>query len=130
VSGILSPSMPRKILIIEDDPDIRQLLQHRIRSKQYESAFAGDAVTALTIARKERPDLILLDLGLPGGDGFVVLERLQQLAPLASIPVIVISARDPSASRERALAAGAVAFLPKPIDMDELFGAVSDALGE
>jgi DNA-binding response OmpR family regulator len=128
--GMLAQTVAKKILIVEDDADIRRLLQLRLRTQQYESAFAGDAVTALTIARKEQPDLILLDLGLPGGDGFVVLERLQQLAPLAGIPVIVVSARDPSASRERALAAGAVAFLPKPIDMDDLFGAVRDALGE
>jgi two-component system KDP operon response regulator KdpE len=117
-----------KILIIEDDPDLRRGLNLRLRASNYDTAFAADAVMALSIAKKEAPDLILLDLGLPGGDGFVVLERMKNIASLACTPVIVVSARDPKANEQRALAAGAEAFFQKPVDNDELMKAIQRAL--
>jgi DNA-binding response OmpR family regulator len=119
-----------KILIVEDDADIRMLLATRLKSAGYESAFATDASTALGIARKEQPDLILLDLGLPGGNGLVVLERLRSIASLSTIPVVVVSARDPYTHEQPLLAAGAYAFLTKPIDTDRLLAAIRGALGE
>lgn len=117
-----------KILIIEDDPDLRRGLNIRLRASNYDTAFAADAVMALSIAKKEAPDLILLDLGLPGGDGFVVLDRMKNIASLACTPVIVVSARDPKANEQRALAAGAEAFFQKPVDNDELMKAIQRAL--
>jgi DNA-binding response OmpR family regulator len=119
----------RKVLIVEDDADIQRLIDLRLKSQGYRTAWAGDAVTAMTVARRESPDAIVLDLGLPGGDGFVVMERLRSLAPLAHVPVVVVTARDPSTSCERALAAGAHAFLEKPIDAEALLEAVRAALG-
>ena len=119
-----------KILIIEDDHDMRRGLNVRLRASEYETAFASDAVMALSVAKKERPDLILLDLGLPGGDGFLVLERMKNVGLLASTPVIVISARDPKTNEKRALDAGAEAFFQKPVDNDQLMKAIWRALGE
>jgi DNA-binding response OmpR family regulator len=118
-----------KILIIEDDPDISGLLGLRLRQNDYETAFAADAVTAMTVARKERPDAILLDIGLPGGGGMVVMERLKAIAALAHVPVIVVSARDPASTEEHVLRAGAEAFLPKPIETERLLAAIRAALG-
>lgn len=119
-----------KILIVEDDHDTRQLLKIRLESKGYETAFAADAVTAIQVARTERPDLILLDMGLPGGDGVVVMERLKIFPALAHIPVVVVSAREPTVTEPRATEAGAQAYVQKPIDNEELLGAVRSALGE
>jgi two-component system KDP operon response regulator KdpE len=118
-----------KILIVDDDQDTRQLLKIRLEVNGYETAFAADAVTAITAAREERPDLILLDFGLPGGDGVVVIERLKTFPALAHIPVVVVSAREPSATEERAAAAGAKAYVQKPIDNEELLRTIRSALG-
>jgi CheY-like chemotaxis protein len=119
-----------KILIVEDDQVSQKLLKIRLEQSGYETAFASDAYTAITMAKEERPDLILLDFGLPGGDGAVVMERLQMFPALTHIPVIVVSAREPAATEERSLVAGAVAFVQKPIDAEELLGAVRSALHE
>jgi CheY-like chemotaxis protein len=119
-----------KILIVEDDQDTRQLLKIRLEAAGYETAFAADAVTAIQTARNEKPDLILLDMGLPGGDGVVVMERLKIFPALAHIPVVVVSAREPTVTGQRALEAGAHAYVQKPIDNEELLGAVRSALGE
>ena len=119
-----------KILIVEDDQDTRQLLKIRLESSGYETAFAVDAIGAIQAVREERPDLILLDFGLPGGDGVVVMERLQTFPALAHIPVVVVSAREPSSTGQRALLAGARAYIQKPVDNEELIGAIRSALGQ
>jgi DNA-binding response OmpR family regulator len=121
-------SATAKILIVEDDPDISGLLGLRLRRAGYETSYAADAVTALTIARKERPDAIVLDFGLPGGDALVVMERLRAVAPLSHVPVIVVSARDPEATGPVVLAAGAQAFVAKPVAIDEFLTAVRAAV--
>ena len=117
-----------KILIIEDDRASRQLLKIRLERSGYETVFAGDAMTAIRVAREERPDLVLLDFGLPGGDGTVVMERLKIFPALAQIPVIVVSAREPTTTEPRATAAGAFAYVQKPIDFPELFDEIKRAL--
>lgn len=122
--------MAKKILIVDDDQEIWRVLKVLFKANNYETAFVGDAVSAIAVARKENPDLIILDIGLPGGEGFMVLQRLRSLVPLASIPVIVLSGRDPESNEERALQAGAKAFLQKPPDHDELLATVHKALGE
>ena len=74
--------------------------------------------------------MVILDLGLPAGDGFIVLERLRDLAELAATPVLVLSARDPANNEKRALNAGAVAYFQKPPDVHELLTAIRNSLGE
>jgi DNA-binding response OmpR family regulator len=82
------------------------------------------------MARKEGPDLILLDLGLPAGDGYVVMERLRSMPALEAIPVIIVTARDVRAEQETASLAGADAIFQKPFDHDRLLDAIRNALGE
>jgi len=84
----------------------------------------------VAVARRETPDLILLDLGLPAGDGFLVLERLRAMTGLVATPVIVLSARNPANNEQRALQAGAVAFFQKPPDSREFLTEIRRALGE
>ena len=117
-----------KILVVDDDPDLVRAMRLRLRANHYDIATATDGYTAIATAQKERPDLIVLDLGLPAGDGFVVLERLQTSDTLSSIPVIVLSARDPQNNEQRALKAGAAAFFQKPADNDELLNVIRASL--
>jgi CheY-like chemotaxis protein len=117
-----------KILIVDDDHDIRELLSLRLQSEGYQTVFAADAMSAVSVTRQQEPDLILMDIGLPGGTGLTVMERLKNFPALAHIPVLAVSARDPVATKEAALAAGARGFLEKPIDYDALLGAVREAL--
>jgi two-component system KDP operon response regulator KdpE len=120
----------KTILVIDDDPDVRSGLRIRLQATGYETFFAADAVTSVSQARKHKPDLIVLDLGLPGGDGFVVMERFKAIPDLSTIPVIIVSGRDVHANHERALKAGARAFLQKPVENSELLRAIRVALGE
>jgi len=113
-----------KILIVDDDPDLRKALKLRLRANNYDTVQACDGYSALAVAQKERPDLIILDLGLPAGDGFVVLERFQNSDSLSQVPVIVLTARDPQGNEKRALEAGATAFFQKPVDNGELLEVV------
>ena len=121
--------MPKqKILVVDDDPDLVRALRLRLRANNYDITTASDGYSAVASAQKDRPDLIVLDLGLPAGDGFVVLDRLQNIDALAGVPVIVLSARDPQGNEERALKAGAAAFFQKPADNEELLNVIRVSL--
>jgi two-component system KDP operon response regulator KdpE len=117
-----------KILIVDDDPDLRQALKLRLRANHYDTVHAVDGYSAIALAYKEQPNLIILDLGLPAGNGFVVLDRLQADDKLSSIPVIVLTARDAQSSEQRALEAGAAAFFQKPADNAELLSVIRATL--
>ena len=118
-----------KIMIVEDDTDQLIGLKIRLQANHYTVVHAVDAVAAISTARREQPDLILLDLGLPAGDGFTVMERLHDLMDVAHIPIIIVSAREPETYAERAINAGAFAFFQKPADNAELLEAIEHALG-
>jgi DNA-binding response OmpR family regulator len=120
----------KTILIVDDDPDMRLSLHVRLKANHYDVIFAEDGLTSIAEARKHMPDLIILDLGLPAGDGFSVMERLKANDNLSAIPVIVLSARDKSAAMDRALKAGAKAFLQKPVDNNQLLSVIRQVLGE
>ena len=117
------------ILIVDDDPDMLQALQIRLKANGYQVHCAEDGIGAISEARKHAPDLIVLDLGIPAGDGFVVLDALKTNINLSSVPVIVLSGRDRRANEERVLKAGAKAFLQKPVQSHEFLAAIRQALG-
>ena len=114
----------KKILIVDDDADVRLGLRARLTANHYHVLLASDGMSGIAEARKHLPDLVILDLGLPAGDGFSVLERLKVNQSLSSIPVIVLSARDPVGNSERALKAGASMFLQKPMKNDNLLSVI------
>jgi DNA-binding response OmpR family regulator len=120
----------KKILIVEDDADVRLGYQILLRANHYDTIFAVGLNSAVSEGRKNLPDLIILDLGLPAGDGFIVLDRLRANADFSVIPVIVVSARDPHGSKERALNSGAKAYMQKPWNDDELLAIIGQLLGQ
>jgi DNA-binding response OmpR family regulator len=122
------PEKRAKIMVVDDDPDLRHALSIRLRANQFDILKVCDGYSAIALAQKERPNLIILDLGLPAGDGFVVLKNLRQYPALADTPVIVLTARDPHAFKKRTLDSGAVAFFQKPVENEVLLVAIRSIL--
>ena len=118
----------QKVLVIEDDPVALADLQARLEANGYVVARAADAASAMTVVNRERPDLILLDLGLPAGDGFLVLERLRKIETLAAIPVLVVTGRSDPETRKRVEAMGVAPVLTKPVGTEMLLAAVRAGL--
>jgi two-component system, OmpR family, KDP operon response regulator KdpE len=120
----------KTILIVEDDKDISLALSVRLISHGYTTLKAPDAGSAIQLAAMKKPDLILLDLGLPDNNGFVVMEIVSQLKFVAKVPVIVISARPAEVYRDAAILAGARDYFQKPFDNDALMKAIERELGD
>ncbi len=120
----------KKVLVVEDDKKISTALAVRLRAAGYEVVAAYDAVLAVTIAVKHRPDLILLDISMPGGDGFAVAEKVQNLASTVGVPMIFLTASKQPGLREKAMELGAVGFFEKPYEAADLLAAIQEALGE
>ena len=118
-----------KVLIVEDDEDLAMAMKVRLRASGYEVAWAADGLSAITIAQRFKPAVILLDVMLPGGDGIVTMERMRSILPIATIPIVVFTGVDPERNRKRAEEAGAEAFLQKPVDNDELVATIEQAIG-
>jgi len=120
--------MAHKILVVDDDADLRMLVSHFLKQKGYAIVAAGDGATAIDVARRENPDLIVLDLVLPMGDGFTVMQRLKQIPAMARIPIIAVSGTEMETHHRRALESGANIFLPKPVKNDVLLAEIQKLL--
>src|SRR5450631_329795 len=113
----------KKILIVEDDPNIAKALSIRLKNAGYDVSVAPDALTAVEAAVKRVPDLVLLDISIPAGNGFSVAERIQSLIPTATPTIFLTASRKPGL-REKAKELGAAAFFQKPYEADDLLGAI------
>ena len=109
-----------KILIIEDEKDIAIILAKRLSSLGHKVFVGTDAYQGLSLARKEEPDVILLDMMLPAGGGMSVLEHVKSIAQIAATPIIIVTALHSEEMKKKVLAAGADAFLEKPYDFNKL----------
>ena len=116
--------MPKKILIIEDDPVVVKYLQAVFSDNGYKTCTAGTAMEGLDVVRKEKPDLITLDLQLPGEWGPRFYRKLRQDKDLKDTPVIVVSGIDGDHAVK-----DAVAFVKKPFDPEKLIGIVKNIIG-
>ena len=111
---------PARILIVDDDCDNRELLQVILNWEGFVTQTAGSGEEALASVAATPPDLMLLDLSLPGLSGFEVTSQMKGNVPTKDIPVVIISGRGDDATRMRALNAGAVDFILKPVDRADL----------
>ena len=117
-----------KILIVEDVEYNRDLLV-QLLEEEYEVVTAADGAAGIEAAARERPDLILMDLSLPGVDGWEATRRLKAEPETEAIPVIALTAHAMQGDEERARACGCDDYLTKPIDEDLLFGKLARLLG-
>jgi DNA-binding response OmpR family regulator len=117
-----------KILIVEDDEQIARALALRMQAAGFDAAVAHDALAGVRCAMKTKPDVVVLDISLPAGDGFTVAERIQAHIP-THIPIIFLTASQRPDLRQRAQQLGAVAFFEKPYEAAELLAAVRQAVG-
>lgn len=107
-----------RILLIEDNANNRYLFSYLLRGAGHEVVEAESGEQGLAAARARRPDLILLDIQLPGKDGFAVLEELRSMALVGEVPVAAVTSHAMPGDRERILKAGCTDYLEKPIDPD------------
>ncbi len=110
----------KQILCVEDNDSNMRLVSRIVEGERHEFLTAADGATALAMAQRERPDLILLDINIPGMDGLELARHLKKDATLATIPIIATTANVLRGDRERCLDAGCDAYLPKPLDVREL----------
>ena len=121
--------MPLKILIAEDDQVMAQLVATVVRKAGHVPTHAYDAMQTVMFAmRTPAPALIILDINMPGGTGLDALLKLKRSAKTGQIPVVVLSGSTDQSLPTKVIEAGAVAFLPKPIDPVTLMAAIQDAL--
>ena len=117
--------MPRRVLLAEDEPNIVESLAFLLRRAGFEVSVATDGEAAVEQAATGRPDVVVLDVMLPGLNGFDVLRRLRAAPATATLPVVMLTAKGQREDRETAEACGADAFITKPFSNAELVAAVS-----
>ena len=118
-----------KILLVEDNEMNRDMLSRRLQRRGYEVVTAVDGESGLALTRTEAPALVLMDMSLPGVDGWEATRQLKADPATRAIPVIALTAHAMAGDREKALAAGCDDFDIKPIDLDRLLGKIETLLG-
>lgn len=112
--------MSKKILVVDDEPDITRLVEFTLKKRGFEVLVAGDGFSGVEIAKKERPDLILMDIMMPGMNGYEACRCLKAEAETKSIPILALSAKTQRSEVEEVLRNGADGFISKPFTPSEL----------
>ena len=115
---------------MEDNEISRDILSRRLRKNGYEVLLAVDGSDGIAAAAREHPDLILMDMSLPGIDGWEAVRELRRRPDIAGIPVIALTAHTLPGDRERTLAAGCDEYEPKPVEMAQLIDKIESLLGQ
>jgi DNA-binding response OmpR family regulator len=123
-------TISKKVLIIEDDPSFLRAVSHIIEKEGYSVITASNGMTGLRMATESKPDLLILDVMLPGLDGFEICNRLRNEAQTAKLPIIMLSAKGQETDKTTGLKVGANEYLTKPIDRALLLEKVTSLLAE
>lgn len=115
-----------KILIVDDDVSITELMKALVKMEGHEPTTVNDSLQAMKVAQAVDPDLITLDLMMPGLTGFELCELLHRDPKFAKIPIVIVSARDDTESKRKAIEAGARAYITKPFGVDDLMGKIKE----
>jgi len=113
-----------KILIVDDDVTITELMKALVKMDGHEPTTVNDSLQAVEIAKSVNPDLITLDLMMPGLTGFELCKLLSDDPKFSKTPIIIVSAKDDPESKEKALAAGAKDYITKPFGVDDFIGKI------
>jgi DNA-binding response OmpR family regulator len=113
-----------KILIVDDDVTITELMKALVQMEGLEPTTVNDSMEAMQVAQSVNPDLITLDLMMPGLTGFELCEIMKNDPQFARVPIVIVTARDDQESKEKAIKAGATAYITKPFGMDEFIGTI------
>jgi DNA-binding response OmpR family regulator len=122
--------MSQRVLIVEDDPPTRKLLTEFLRMNGFAPVAVGSGEEALPLAEGEPPNLIILDIGLPGMDGWEILRRLQSSSSTSNIPILMLTCYDAVEDLIRAYSFGATYFIAKPYNQEELLRGMRMALAQ
>src|SRR3989440_4366590 len=114
-----------RVLVVDDEPQIRKTLEVNLRARRYDVDLASTGEEALELAARHHPDVVILDLGLPGIDGIDVVRGLRGWS---QVPIVILSVRDREAEKVAALDAGADDYVTKPFGMDELLARIRAAI--
>lgn len=123
-----SPPAKKRILIADDDAAISRLLE-RILAREFDVVSASDGTNALALAVETKPQLLILDVMMPGMDGYTLAQRIRQLPDLKAVPIIFLTARDGPLDTIKGIQAGARYYLTKPFKIEDLVAKVKKTLG-
>lgn len=118
----------KKILLVDDEVSLIEVMKFRLEEAGYEVITATDGFSAMSMARAQRPDIVLLDLMLPKLDGYTVCRMLKLSGVTKGIPIIILTARSSPCDRDRGLETGADAYMTKPIDIPSLLEKISELM--
>ncbi|NPV13788.1 response regulator [candidate division WOR-3 bacterium] len=126
----MAPTIERNktVLVVDDEPDIRLILQARLEAAGYRVETASNGLEALNRIRTQPPDLVILDLMLPGMDGFAVCAMLKRDQRFNHIPIIILSARSQTQDKKTGSSLGADAYITKPFQPQELLGTIEQLI--
>ena len=116
------------VLIVEDEQDVAIVLAKRLKDEGFEVIMAQDAYEGFSLALKDKPDLVLLDLMLPAGGGLQVLQNIRNSSKIMDMPVVVITGIKDAEYEQKVLKAGVEAYLEKPYDFEKLKGIIQKIL--
>jgi DNA-binding response OmpR family regulator len=127
-SGKKAPAMSYKILAVDDESDVLLIVKTGLQTEGYDVITASNGFDAITLAKEEKPDLILLDIMMPEMDGFETLGKLKQDDSTAQIPVIMLTGLSERAKIQQALVSGTQYYVVKPFEFEDLLVKVRTAL--
>ncbi len=121
--------MTRTILAVDDSPSIRQMVKMTLTSGGYEVVSAVDGNDGLAQARKQRADMVLTDLNMPGMNGIALIREIRKLPNYVGVPIVFLTTESDPELKKEAKAAGATAWIVKPFQQDQLLSAIRKVLG-
>lgn len=122
--------MAKKIMVVDDEPYIARVIKFKLEQEGYEVISANDGQSGLQKIKEEKPDMVLLDVMMPGLSGYEVCQKIKEDAELAGIPVVILTAKGQERDREQGLTMGASDYITKPFSPNRLLELVKNMIGD